>query len=925
MSLFGAMFTGVTGLNAQSKKIGSISDNIANVNTVGYKRSDTQFESLVITTTTSNSYTPGGVLANTRYIVDQQGLLVATNANTDLAISGSGFFIVKESNDGIPVYTRAGSFRANDKGELQNAQGYLLQGWPLDQQGRLPGEPGNLNTTASSTFESLETVNINKAGGQAQPTTTIDIQANLKQSEKIYPGAGFTGAMDIFSIANYGIGMDDIIASSEYGMSPLNNIRRGDQLEVITGNGQNYIYNYGGFTVGRQITVPGAGGVGDLNTVIQPQTLAGGEFTFTPGSSTVQVTMPAGHNLQSGATITLGGFANPTAGIPAGELNTAHNIVVTGPNTFQFNVTTPSTGGTNAGGETFNPRPFSGTILDANSPNQAFFTTTDATGFSNQALTFSVSTNTTGTKTFTYVTGSPSAAAGQFNSLTTLAAAIDQVAGLTARVVEGRLMVSSEDANEAVTFTNGSIGGEAGPPPKQGIDWVNELGLTNITTGSNRFNTLKGLYDLVQSSAGISASLEGELADSKLNVFVDDPLETIRIRDYIQSPVTALGTDPFTISGVGPSYTIAVADPAATYNVGDTVVFAGAMAFNGLTDSEINSAFTITAVTPGVGYEVSITPVAPLTAGAGGGTLATAGATNSGSLLAELGMVPSLNGAAFEPLDTGLTGPKYDASGVAGQNMASGDIEPQYSRQIRVYDAFGSGHDIRLSFLKVAENRWAVEAHVVPASDISGILPNGQIAVGFIDFNGDGSLRAVSQDLAGAINVSWTNGANSSAITVDWGTAGPPFGSLNSTVFGRTDGLRQYDDAYDATVQQDGTYSGYLVSVEVDPTGKVIASYSNGKSQALYQLPVADFANPNALRPLTGNIFAATQDSGDPNMRTAGSGGMGTVQSGSLESSNVDLATELTDMIVAQRAYQSNTRVIQTTNDLLQELTNLGR
>lgn len=146
MSLYGALFGGVSGLNGQGSKIAIVSDNIANVNTIGYKESEALFETLVINSSSTVAYQTGGVRAESRMNVDQQGLLLSTATPTDIAISGAGFFSVNANIDGSgqPLYTRAGSFRQDSLGNFVNAQGFYLQGWPLDREGRLPGEPGNL-------------------------------------------------------------------------------------------------------------------------------------------------------------------------------------------------------------------------------------------------------------------------------------------------------------------------------------------------------------------------------------------------------------------------------------------------------------------------------------------------------------------------------------------------------------------------------------------------------------------------------------------------------------------------------------------------------------------------------------------------------------------------------------------------------------
>ena len=135
MSVFGSMFTASSGLNAQSQALGMISNNIANVSTVGYKRTDASFSSLVTTQNQSTLYTPGGVKVSQNARISQAGVLQQSSSATDLAISGSGMFVVRAGNTtgSEPLYTRAGSFTENVDGFLENTSGYILQGWPLDQ------------------------------------------------------------------------------------------------------------------------------------------------------------------------------------------------------------------------------------------------------------------------------------------------------------------------------------------------------------------------------------------------------------------------------------------------------------------------------------------------------------------------------------------------------------------------------------------------------------------------------------------------------------------------------------------------------------------------------------------------------------------------------------------------------------------------
>lgn len=928
MSLYGALFTGVSGLKAQANKIGAISDNIANVNTVGYKSIQAQFETLVVGSG-SGAYAPGGVLPNNRLNIDKQGLLLATDAPTDIAIGGAGFFVVNAAADGseTPLYTRAGSFRKDSLGNFVNAAGYYLQGWPLDRDGNLP--------TTSANLDSLTTVNLETATGVATATTIVEVGANFDSGESIFPGEGGTIVMDQLSTANYGIGADDIILPNEFGLAPVNSIVRGDQFTVATGGGLSYDYLYGGFSIGRDITTNGATNVGDLGVdVTALTTLAAGDIQYVAGGSTFTVNIP-NHNLIDGDVITLAGLAALGA-TPAAELNTTHTVTRIDADTVSITATTAhgqAAGAANAGAETVDYRQYVGNIFDATTASQAFLGTIGVTGFTTAARTFTITTNTTGTVTFSYVTSSPSAIAGEFTNLNNLASAIDEVSGLTARIQDGRLVVGAEDANEAVTFANGDA---TGTSTLRGIDWITELDLADVSTGSRRFSTLVGLAGIVNGDEGVSASVSNPLSNANLEIRVDDPLDTITFSDYVQSPATTIPNNSLTfgVPVLSTDLTITIADPTVPFSVGDVIQLAGLSTGNASLDAVLNgSAFTVTATTAATDYTITIPGAlisAAVVAGGGGagvgGANGTAAQTNTGSLIAEFGLVDSLNSGVYTPQTTGALGPKYDSGGSVGENMASGDITADFERSMRVYDALGAAHDLTMAVIKIGDNEWAMEIYAVPEDDVSTSLVNGQVAVGTVTFNGDGTLRSVSNGLLSAVSINWTNGAVPSEVTFDWGTAGQPVGTENASAIGETDGLSQFDSDFNvAFVNQNGAQVGELISVAINDDGIVTANFSNGETQDLYKIPLADFANPNGLKALSGNVFARTRESGEVNLREAGTNGTGDVVSGSLESSNVELSEQLTDLMVAQRAYQSNTRTIGASDELLEQLNNLGR
>ena len=129
MSLFGSLFSGVSGLNAQSRAMGMISDNIANVNTTAYKGATAQFANMVTRSRGSSTYSPGGVRTQSYYTVANQGLIQSSTSPTD-AISGAGFFVVntQPGGGGEQLYTRAGSFNPDFQGDLRTPTEHYLQG-----------------------------------------------------------------------------------------------------------------------------------------------------------------------------------------------------------------------------------------------------------------------------------------------------------------------------------------------------------------------------------------------------------------------------------------------------------------------------------------------------------------------------------------------------------------------------------------------------------------------------------------------------------------------------------------------------------------------------------------------------------------------------------------------------------------------------
>jgi flagellar hook protein FlgE len=182
MSINSALLSGVSGLIANSSALGAISDNIANVNTVGYKRNVTDFQDLVTATATVGAYNSGGVQANVCQLVSQQGQLSQSTSATDLAISGDGFFVVTDKAAGLTSadvrsFTRAGSFTKDSAGYLKNADGMYLQGWLADASGNITTDPSDLTK--------MSTINVGAIGTVPNPTTTSSLNMNLNAAQTV--------------------------------------------------------------------------------------------------------------------------------------------------------------------------------------------------------------------------------------------------------------------------------------------------------------------------------------------------------------------------------------------------------------------------------------------------------------------------------------------------------------------------------------------------------------------------------------------------------------------------------------------------------------------------------------------------------------------------------------------------------------------
>ena len=266
----------------------------------------------------------------------------------------------------------------------------------------------------------------------------------------------------------------------------------------------------------------------------------------------------------------------------------------------------------------------------------------------------------------------------------------------------------------------------------------------------------------------------------------------------------------------------------------------------------------------------------------------------------------------------------YDATDPAN-NMASGAVTPDFQIPVQMYDSQGGLHTVTFSFLKQGPNSWFAEVHL-PAGQVADGAPfvDGQLATGTVNFTPFGQIDASTSTLPGTITIGATGAGGS-----EWD---PSLGLATQTVAldlggpGAPGGLTNYDSpSVLGTSHVDGTPFGSLASVDVDDDGFVTAIFTNGLTRRIYQIPLATFGNTDGLLSEHGGVYRLGPNAGALTMRGAGDGGAGIIKARALEASTVDLAEEFSNLIMTQRAYSANSKIITTADEMLDELIRLKR
>ncbi|ULO02477.1 flagellar hook protein, epsilonproteobacterial variant [Campylobacter sp. RM5004] len=841
-----SLWSGVSGLQAHQIAMDVEGNNIANVNTTGFKHSRANFSDLMNQTSKVATAPQGelggknpmqvglGTQINSITKIFAQGSIQTTKKNTDLAIQGDGFFVVSPDGGKTYKYTRNGDFVRDAYGNFVDNNGYIAQGWLRDEV------TGEVDTTSP-----IRNIVI-KPGltTPANPTTLVSLKANLNSGNSI--GDKKTPIYQL---------------DSNHEWTNIN----GDGIKVDAG-----VHKENDVSQNRFITTKdGQLRLNERGVDMGVLFNASGESLGLRKGQGIWVSYAEARTQQ----LTLGNAG--VAGAPTIDNNGSFNTAAT------LNIE------------------INGTQISASVAN-----------------------------------------------IGDMAAAINGVSGKTgvrADIVNGNRLVLINDNKQGTTAAMKNIilrAGNGGQPDNTGLlttgngysdkgdgnnqsikvitayQYTYDPNPTNTTHALNAntartFNTTEDLREAMQKDARLYVNYDGRQVTDANWLIPQNGQQGGTKNDGVEIIVDAKGQ-------------FVIKNPK-----GD--------AFNGddgdqfdMTTEAINNRARLL-YQAGNGNGMPQPPVQQwdqLTAAqqaafiAANPNLTTPANTNTNE--DDFNMFLSISNLTnpannvnendkFMKTMQGMQGALTSGDGI---RQTQGLYMSAHSSSIDIFDSLGTKHSIKYDFTKIGYTddggtEWGIVIQVPEPCEIniSGEGPKN-VLTGTIRFNSDGSLQGFSPS-----SVSFTaNNGSTPNQNIDF-----YFGNPNDF-----DGITSYDrESNTSGISQDGFSGGDLNGIRIDESGTIIGSFTNGRSFGLAQIAMATFTNNEGLEAEGGNVFTQTSNSGEPVIGAATTGGRGKIQASSLEMSNVDLSTSLTNLIVIQRGYQANSKTITTSDQMLNTLLQL--
>jgi flagellar hook protein FlgE len=936
--------TALSGLTAASADLRITGNNIANASTVGFKASRAEFADVYASSllgSGSNQIGSGVKLAQVAQQFDQ-GTISFTNNSLDLAIDGNGFFVL--SDGGSRAFTRSGAFGVDDQGFIVSNTGARLQGFTANDTGSLSGILGDLQINTNS-LPPLQTTLVE---------ATVNLDARSSVLSELGSSLSTTGSA--IGLAQQGLPASTPTTLETSGAPTPFDFSINTQSTITAGNVITPFDFSGAAASSFEVRLAGSS---------VPSENVSATITLGSNITTLQELINAIRNDLGGTGIGIDVREDPNnlGRLQFYAVNSGENSTISidpndddsgfGAGVTQADIEAVLGGialgqGGSAGASNINPDPFGGTptvgVLGALSSASFDITLAGSSG-NNGTATINIDSNITN--------------------------AADLVAGIQSDLVASGISVGvrldpaspsqvefySTVEGESSTITIGNLDASS-----NGVAQSDIVNVLNLATGI--------------SVPGVAAASNGYVAQSVDVVYPDGSVQTVNIPAGSSAAAIAAQFSSTNVPDVQASASTTAIVPASAYNNSSGTL---AMTINGIqvtggTLGEIADAVnlgqpglgTVSAtldsngdlvLTDAVGNDLVFDATGAATdsfevTGTQGGNISvdTSGsnvATVGGTIEFTLGEGVSMANAS--PAVTNVFG-VLDPS--AFTEFALRTFEPtnqdtyNSATSLTVYDSLGNPHAMSLYFVKERftegvpgeeANRWSVYTLIdgVDVGDPDPNLPPPQNAVSTrarfsLQFNSDGTLNPAGTDPILISN--WVpldengnpNGATGPLNVLAGGAlpvASPP-GSSNfeirlddSTQFGREFAL--------GSIEQNGYTTGKLSGLAIDTEGVVAARFTNGQTSVLGQVALANFNNTQGLQSIGDTSWVETNQSGVAVIAAPASGSLGSIASGALEDSNVELSEQLVQLIIAQRNFQANSRTITTADEITQTIINI--
>jgi len=874
-----SLWAGVTGLQAHQIAMDVEGNNIANVNTTGFKYSRANFSDL-LSQTAKIATAPQGELGGKNPMqiglgtqissvtkIFKQGSIETTDKNTDLAVQGDGFFVISPDGGKTYKYTRNGDFTFDAEGNFTDGNGYIIQGWLREEStGEIDATtpiknvtiPPGLTTPANeSSYISLK-ANLNSGDTTVNKKTIYSLDAYEKWYDKNDDGT--RSSTEVNSENDSSVNMFDV-----------------DQNLVDRGIDAGVLFN----ASGEAFNLRGGQGtwVSYTEARTEPITVVGTETSFDITLNTLRIQGNVGDagldpTTVANNTIALINTYKNQTGVEAKVQNGDEIVLInnnaTGTEAKYKNIKITNNGGAGA-------VPF----IETNVITAYQYT------YSATSVNESGSYDDNDTREF-YTT-------------------------------EDLRKIMQIDARDFVNYNGAIVDTVALNTDNK---WnINADGFTTITTARERnynpgaivtVNT-EGQYQLenvTNSTAYDGRFTSGSKTDAQMDGYLQYSDVTIPANSIINAGGDLTITIPVGANSIGVTYstggvvtTVTITDPAGAGNTipAGSIIQSDFTLPAGTTFTSTSAGDAIDLTTKGISYN-----------------------NNPGTGIVDHDLFVAISelenqgndvraNADFTASFSAMQGALVKGTSIrTTQNIYAAN----HASSIDVYDSLGSKHTVRFEFTKTGYTssggtQWSMIVSVPEPGEInytgSG-LPN--VITGYIGFNSDGSLATFQPS---SITYSANNGSTPNQnILFDFGT------------LSQFDGMTSFDQESNTSgISQDGYPGGDIAGIRIDETGTVIGSFTNGRSFGLAQVSMAKFSNNEGLESDGGNTYIQTSNSGDPVIGQAALGGRGFIQASALEMSNVDLSRSLTQLIVIQRGYQANSKTITTADQMLQTLLQL--